>query len=351
MSKYLTFLFLLYFTDSDAQLAVSLQKYYEYTNKAEYAIVTNKKTEASEFYNKAFQLKEEPFFADIYNSFVVNVEIRNTDYARQNYKSLKCLDYNFSTIKDSLFFKNFEENNRDFIKGIICRKSENLKLSKTLDSLYEKDQLYRKMAMFSDVTYTKDIKNGDSLNAHRLKNIFDLYGFKNEYDLHLSKTTNPPILPYQYIIIHQQRSGKNKIINFIPLLYKAVQEGKLRNKDFVMLKEEFGTLERDYSYFPLYIIDGNCCVVKKSIFVENRNAEERGKIEQVELNRRRIALTDLNTSMLYKFFNQKNKKYKLEPLNAMTLFLDKETKEKWSEHSIEIKFEDYLNYLNDKNNK
>lgn len=330
----------------------SLRKYYNLIDKAEYALIIGKKQESSDNYYEAFKEKKDPFFADMYNSFLVNAELQNNERAKYDYKKLKCLQYDFSEIKAFEFFEKFQENNKEFIEHLDCGKEYhfNYKLRKTLDSLGKWDQMYRRGNVNNlNEDEIKTFQKNDSLNAVMLNRIIEKYGFPNEYLIGMNNSSLPAHFNYQAIIIHQQKLGSRKNINFEPLLYKAVQEGKLRNKDFVALIE-FAFVKKDYNYFPLIMLNDGCCLINKSIYSETRNEEEKQVIQNAEENRNKIGLTPLSRNVLYKLFNDQNTKYKLEPFFKITLFLNKREEEDLRNKSTKVNFENYFKYYNDKNN-
>jgi hypothetical protein len=334
------------------QLPETLQKYYTNIDKAEYAITLGNMHEASDRYSQAFSDKKDPFFEDIYNSFLVNTELKDNVRSQQDYKRLKCLQYNFSNIQAFEFFENFQKNNKEFIESLTCDKDYkfNYKLRKTLDSLGKWDQMYRigNTNNFNE-DEIKKFQKTDSLNAVTLKKIIEKYGFPDEYLIGMNNSSLSAYFNYQAIIIHQQKMGKYKYVDFEPLLYKAVLEGKLRNKDFVALIE-FAFVKKDYNYFPLTMLNDGCCLVNKSIYPETRNKDEKKIIDRVNENRKKLGLTTLSRNVLYKLFNDNNTKYKIEPFYKAILFLNREEEESLRQKSIKINFEDYFQYYNDKNN-
>ncbi|SDH94962.1 hypothetical protein SAMN05421846_10313 [Chryseobacterium taeanense] len=347
----LTLLLCLLAIFSYCQLPENLQKYYASIDKAEYALVMGNKQEASDNYYQAFNEKENPFFDDIYNSFLVNAELQNDERGKQDYKKLKCLQYNFSEIKAFVFFEKFQERNKSFIEQIICTKNYfNYKLRKTLDSLAQWDQMYRSTGSVQNLNAEERkifIKN-DSINAFTLKKIIEKYGFPNEYLIGMDNSSLYANFKYQAIIIHQQKMGKYKHVDFEPLLYKAVQEGKMRNKDYAALVE-FAFVKKEYNYFPLIMLNDGCCLINKSIYPEYRDQQKKQEIQNAEKRRSEIGLTSLSRNVLYKLYNEENPKYKLEPFYKVTLFLGKEEEENLRKKSIKINFEDYFKQYHDKN--
>ncbi|KMQ67432.1 hypothetical protein ACM39_13420 [Chryseobacterium sp. FH2] len=341
-------------------MSETLQKYYDYTNKAEYAIViSNDKKAASEYYQNAFKLKKQPFFDDIYNSFIVNTEIHNNERAKKDYKNLRCLGYNFSTIRGFKFFKDFMENNQDFINGIDCTQEQskfNYILKKTLDSLGKSDQYLGRLTVpFStkrpDEALIKKLNKNDSLNAVKLKEVIEKYGFPNEYMVGVNNQVDAFTPDYQLIIIHQQKKGKEINVDLVPLLYKAVLEGKLRNRNFVDLTEH-ATLKKDYN-LPLIGLDSEY-YINKSIYPESRDKKDKKEIDRIEENRKKIGLPDVSKTTLYRLFKVNfNPLYRFEPTSFIQYFTEscgEQILNNITNNAVKLTFEDYLKYLNDKNN-
>lgn len=343
------FLFFFLFTVfNHCQLPEALQQYYESIDNAEYALVSGNKQQASDSYCLAFRKKEMPFFDDIYNSFLINAELQNDERGKQDFQKLKCLQYNFNEIKAYDFFEKFQERNKDFINQLNCTEEHfNYKLRKTLDSLGKWDQMYRNgnVQNLNDKEMKIFLKN-DSMSAAVLKKIIEKYGFPSEYVIGLNNSSLPAHFNFQAIIIHQQKMGKHKYIDFVPLLYKAVQEGKMKNKDFAALMD-FAFVDKKYNYFPLIMLNDGCCLVNKSIFPEYRDRKREEEINTVEKNRRRIGLASLSKNVLYKLFNDENPKYKLEPFYKAILFLNKNEDENIRKESIKLNFKDYFKLYHD----
>lgn len=344
-----------------SQLPQALQKYYDYTNKAEHAIITNDKKNASDYYQKAFEIKKQPFFDDIYNSFIVNIEIENNERAKQNYKRLKCLGYDFP-IKGYDFFIKFSKNNKDFIDTADCIKEQgkfNYKLRKTLDSLAKSDQLYGRFTSLDfeasskkpDKEFIKKLNKNDSTNAIKLKEVIGKNGFPTEYEVGVYSQKDAFSPDYFLVILHQQKKGKDKDVDFIPLLYKAVLEGKLRNRNFVDAIEH-AMIKKDYN-FPLIGLNGEY-YISKSIYLENRDEAEKKEIDRIEDNRKKIGLPSLSETTLSRLFKvNRSSLYRFEPTSYIQYFTESSGDnlvKKITDNTVKLNFEDYSKYLNDKDN-
>lgn len=224
MKTRLFLFFFLFIVFNHCQLPEALQQYYESIDKAEYALIIGNKQQASDSYYLAFSKKEMPFFDDIYNSFLINAELQNDERGKQDFRKLKCLQYSFSEIKAYDFFEKFQERNKDFIEQLDCKEEHfNYKLRKTLDSLGKWDQMYRNGDVRSlNNEEMKIFLKNDSMSAAVLKKIIEKYGFPNEYVIGMNKSSLPAHFNFQAIIIHQQKMGKHKYVDFEPLLHKAV---------------------------------------------------------------------------------------------------------------------------------
>lgn len=298
---------------NNIQLPNNLLKYYNLIEKAEKSIINNQKSEASEYYKDAFIIFNTPFSSDIYTSLIVNLEIKNEEKAISDYLKLKCLNYKSSSIQDNLTFKEFYTRNEKKINSHSCEKKLNIELKNQLETLFLSDQNIRRSLAFSNESEKiKKIYSCDSINAKKVYALFEKHGFIGEYEIGAQEGSDFIFLDYLIIVLHQQQKDKKKVVDFEPILNKALIEGKLKNKNYIDILTGMNPQKTGYSCFTLYKIENECCFVDKGIYLNNRNEKAKITIENIEEKRAQIGLNSLDNALANKLFRLENPQYKLE---------------------------------------
>ncbi|UOU97829.1 hypothetical protein MUU74_15195 [Chryseobacterium daecheongense] len=322
------------------ELPENLKSYYQYINFAEEKLIIGKDKEASEYYEKAFAAFDKPFSSDLYNSFLINLKLNNNK-SIHDYNRLKCLGINFENLKSSESFHLFLKNNKNLIALHKCNNTIDLALKARLDSLYIKDQKYR------IGTNKKEVKKQDSLNARMLNEIFSQKGFIGEYEIGAEQPHKTNVfLKYLIIVLHQQQYNEDRTVNFEPILYQALKEGRIKNKNFVHIIDGLHTRISKYDYFPFFQIEGQCCFISKSIYEANRSNEEKKKIEEIEINRIQIGLNTLNNEVLVRLFSYNNYEYTIEPSYINRFENNSGFISTLKAQTVKINFKDFSNFLN-----
>lgn len=327
------------------ELPESLKSYYRYINLAEQSLIQDKNKEASEYYEKAFRSFDKPFSSDIYNSFLINQKLNNNK-SIDDYKKLKCLGANFENLKSSDSFNTFLKKNKKLIGKNQCSNTIDLALKAKLDSLFIEDQKYRPVSEFNK----NKVRKNDSLNAQMLNDIISKNGFIGEYEIGAEDPSKANLfLKDLIIILHQQQAKENRVVDFEPILYQALKEGKIKNKNFVHIIDGLHTKKSNYDYFPLFEIGQECCFISKSIYKINRNDEEKRNIEEMEINRKQIGLSSLNDEVLVRLFSLDNHEYNLES-SFVNRFGDGNSNfiSFLKAQTVKINFKDFLQLLSNK---
>jgi hypothetical protein len=260
--------------------------YFDLVNEAELLICDSNYPAALEHYDKAFQLKENPFGKDVYNAWIASFII--DDEAR--YKT-----YSSNLIKHGAFANDQVTNNllsqiengpkKDRYSKIYLELKAKIKLEidtvyyNQLATLLTEDQKQRKH--FSDIygaQYNiggRDALNTfDSLNVLKLINLIKQKGFPTEAKVGYSKNfpTNPPI--YSVVLAHDRSWTNRETLD--SLLHDKVLSGDFPAMEYADLKnlsyESFHDSAARYQQYKyvnyglnkFYIIDGSLYIIRLS---------------------------------------------------------------------------------------
>lgn len=288
----------------------NLIKYYEIINQAEKNIINNSLDSANQKYKQAFVIFKEPHAKDLNNSMKVALKVKDDEAAYNNYISLKCLGQNFSNdfLKENLI-------NPEKYKVIPCQNKIDLKYRKTLDSLVEIDQYYRKLSKGDYLSYKKQLTKADSITSVNLLKLIKQKGFPNEYNIGLESANIVFFQKFYYIIWHQLSSNlySPQRVNFSNELIVALNEGKIR-PDITGFLLDLNNNTHDYSYFKINQFltnDGkyDCCYVSKFLLPENRSDKVRCDIERINEKRKQIGLSTTESEVKKNIFLLRNKEY------------------------------------------
>lgn len=288
----------------------NLIKYYDLINKAEDKIINNDLKEANNLYKEAFKEFKYPHAKDLQNSMKVALKIKDLETAYANYQTLKCLGKEFS--KDFLI-ENFKNPEKYKIKS--CENAIDLKYKKTLDSLVEIDQYYRKLSNGNYQAYKKELTKGDSIASTSLLKLIQKKGFPNEYNIGLGSADDMFFQKFCYIIWHQLANNNysSQKVNFSKEIEKALNEGKIR-PDIAGFLFDLNNGSRDYSYFTIYkfIINNektDCCFVSGAFLPKKRTEEVNITINDINRKRKLIGLSSTEDEMRKSIFLLNNKDY------------------------------------------
>ncbi|MDQ1857090.1 hypothetical protein [Chryseobacterium sp. WLY505] len=287
-----------------------LIKYYELINEAENKIISNDLAGANNLYKEAFKEFKYPYAKDIQNSMNVALRLKDFENAYYAYHSLKCLGKLFDVSFLSENLKNSEK-----YKMKPCENKIDLQYKKTLDSLYELDQYYRKLSGGNYDAYKKELTKSDSIASKNLLRLIQKKGFPNEYTIGLTSADNMFYQKFYYIIWHQLANNhySSQKVNFSKEILTALNEGKIR-PDIAGQLFDLNNGTKDYSFFKIYQFTVNnekvdCCYISEAILPEKRAAEVNTKIKEINRKRQLIGLTSTEEEAKKNIFFLSNKDY------------------------------------------
>jgi hypothetical protein len=212
-----------------AQMSSTLKKYYSCINSAELSIVDSNYIKAGKYYDSAFVQKSSPFAVDLYNASVCAAKLKQnetcylllTKLIDKGYK-INCLPK--QGVFNDLFKTQWGEKLIDYAKHV--RIKYNIKLRKTLDSMYNTYQSFLDKVYYREKPYSyyaDTIKKTGESNIVSLYKFIDKYGFPSEDLIGIDSS----LTKQQYwFIIWNQTKNYNKF-NFTKILTKALEEGKI----------------------------------------------------------------------------------------------------------------------------
>ncbi|PWN59640.1 hypothetical protein [Chryseobacterium viscerum] len=287
-----------------------LIKYFELINEAENKIIINDLVSANNLYKEAFKEFKYPYAKDLQNSMNVALRVKDFENAYYDYHSLKCLGKEFDI---NFLSENFKNNEKYKIKS--CENKVDLQYKKTLDSLYDIDQYYRKLSGGNYEAYKKDLTKSDSITSTNLLRLIQKKGFPNEYNIGLASADNMFYQKFYYIIWHQLANNhySSQKVNFSKEILRALNEGKIR-PDIAGQLFDLNNGTKDYSFFKIYQFTVNnektdCCYISEAILPEKRAAEVNTKIKEINRKRKLIGLTSTEEETRKNIFFLSNKDY------------------------------------------
>lgn len=201
---------------------VDIQKYHELVNRAELAICSDRLSISSQLYQEAFSHIDKPFGKDLFNAALVEGQLHNKmtllQYLQQLVNNLDEFDY----LKSA--FVNSKISNQEWQNLLDNREvSFDPVLKKEVEEILNRDQMYR-----------PDYDTHDSL-------IYDNLIINLQWIVEKIKFSEFPAhqeLGYRYsfrgqdhhLVLHhtaQRRSYDKTMLDLEPILYEAVQSGRL----------------------------------------------------------------------------------------------------------------------------
>ena len=283
------------------------QEYSQYSkliNKAEIAAIHDSFPVALNYYHQAFSHYKNIFCKDYYNAAVCaekqNNSILAADYLYEVYKK----GYSIDSIKNKELFKQVVSSAtfKNLIKDkrfVTTSAKYNIRLKNTLDSMLERDQVYRRLNprnYMSDI-YAGTIKQIDSANAYLLVSLIQQYGFPDEFSLGADSET---MMRYgwEVLFIHQQHGSLTRVINFSDYILSALAAGKILSHLGVYLYSDAAggdTLFGSGSFFKVVDSVGNYRYAYYTHFYPAPEARYNKKREAYNLE----SLDDYRQKMLY----------------------------------------------------
>jgi hypothetical protein len=293
------FIFLLISSFVNAQLKLSVKNYYKSVNDAENFIIQNDFKTAIKHYNKAFDFKE-PFCKDTYNQAVCYAILNKSRKCLKNINILLKYGYPIDSILSNEKLKNIAQHNKFKEKPIY-----DFSFRKTMDSLLEKDQFFRRL---DRITYKDSIRKIDSTNVLKLLKLIDKKGFPSERNIGVY--SNFDYQPISIIIVHNSIIG----FNFSKIVLDAINNGDLDNRIGADLHNLSVANGGDlYGTFTSGLVKYAFCkgrdIIKSTEFGFIRIKTE--LVKNNNINRVLIGLDDIETNQKKLLFGEKHKYFKL----------------------------------------
>ena len=234
MKKLILILFIFINIPIFAQIA-NFKNYQQAINKAELYLVENKKQEALHIYFETLKNSKGNFCKDIYNALLLANELNENKMFFKLLNLLKSKGLENDYIVGLEEFKNLhnEKKWKQFLSENQNQVVINKKFRADIDSLYQKDQYFRR---FKDAykIYGDTIKKIDSINMDYIFDLIAKNNFPGEVEIGVSSflTKNSQLGTQGYdIVFHhytQTCSINKKLVKITPILVNLVLKGKIR---------------------------------------------------------------------------------------------------------------------------
>lgn len=322
------FIFLSIFFHSQSYEVKSqeLVKYFENIRLAENAIIENQHSIAHSFYQKSFSIYQKPFAKDLYNSMQNAKKLGKYNYAYRKYTVLKCLQYPFPSdfVKNNFPAKYGNKKEK-------CKNKLDITYKKQLDSLFEIDQHFRRLAGGDLMNKKKEITKSDSITSTTLLQLIGQKGFPSEYEIGLSSISGSLMQNFYYIIWHQMAMNhvSAQKVNFSQKLIEALNDGKILPEHAAFLIDlNNGSSDFWLRHFTVYgfLTDNgtgesirdqifnetskkDCCYIHNYYKSEILDAEFEKTINKVNNNRKKVGLSTLEETVKFSVYSLNNSDY------------------------------------------
>lgn len=331
-----------------------LKEYFTHIRKAENLLVNQHFDASLKSYKTSFSLFDKPFGKDIYNSMHLAMQLKDYKYAYKAYSQLECMDYPFA---EKFLAEKFPKSYLN--KKSKCVKTIDYAYKKELDSLFEMDQHYRRLANGDLNNKKEEITLSDSIASHRLLNLIKEKGFPNEHNIGLGSANGYFLQNFYLIIWHQLKNNSisKQHINFSIILEEALNQGKIipeHAADLIDLNNGTskytiphffvisiwtdngrGESIRDQVINKTYIED--CCYVHPYYYETNRPAVFQKSVDKVNADRKLLGLHPLDFATRRTHFSLKNKQYYLPQMSESSFIIGEEQLKKKKATLIKFK--------------
>lgn len=227
LKRYFTLILLLSSIYAKAQIA-DFCKYQKNMNEAELNIVANQKCKALDIYYNTLTTSKGNFCKDIYNAMLLANELNKTDtfFTLLQFIHTKGLSNEYLNNLEVFSKLHSDKRWQEFLIKNEHHPNIDWKLRAKMDSLYYKDQYFRKKEGSYKV-YGDTIEKIDDENIAFLLKLMEENRFPGEDDIGVSDIRGG--MNYSIVLLHYvQRTSKNKALKKItPQIIKLLKEGKL----------------------------------------------------------------------------------------------------------------------------
>jgi hypothetical protein len=223
----------LLYNEVHAQQRDFTKVYYPFVRKAEIAITYHSFKEAIANYKQAFSAVEHPFAKDYYNASLSALQLKDFALAGEYVGLLMDKGIDTAFFRKPVFaslrkhktwkrlMRTYPERRKRYISRI------DTALYQEILSLVEKDQYFRRKEGSYEM-YGSEIREADSVNMRRVKQIIVQYGYPDENRLGIYDN-NFAVSPLQLILRHHYQNGVNDLSD---VLLEQVKNGKLSAREF-----------------------------------------------------------------------------------------------------------------------
>ena len=296
------YILILIVSNSYGQLQDNVKLYYDKVNEAEQEVINENFKKAINFYNEAFVHKT-PFCKDLYNQSICFAIINKKRKCIKNIQKL--IDYNYPL--DSLLVNeklNKIISKHEFKSNYIY----DINYRYALDSIFERDQFYRKL---DRIVYKDSIKHIDTLNVIRLLSLIKEKGFPTEQKIGVYSGFD--YNSFAIIVVHNFFNGKGQqFFNFQNIVLNAINNGDIDNRVGVELYN--GCVGNDpYGCFYGAITQYAFCEGKNQLKITPIGLLKINKNTLLKLDpiRKQIGLDGLLINQKKNIYNYKNPFFRL----------------------------------------
>lgn len=292
----------------------NIEKYYNFVNKAEIGISSNKLNKALYFYEKAFKNYTSPFPKDVYNALLVSINISKIKTAFKYSRIL--LKYGVGL---NFFDQQIIRKLKDYHLDWNLMVSELPKFQEYYNSNYDKSIINELNLITNSYNYKKFRIKSDtdiidvSLDSiyNRLFELIDNTGYPGHQIVGVFTYNDTIIMNSPYYILANFYSQYEIDHEAICKYYKQVKMGGFMPKDFIQLINYSKKIESDFWKSPIMISSEN------NIYILNfKNLAVKQRVDRYNEFRKKIYCFDYNDEQKKMIFRLKagNSKYDLNYL-------------------------------------
>lgn len=281
--------------------------YYPIINKAELAIIENNYKEALTYYQQSFNniTPRKPFAKDYYNALICALNIQEYEKAFYYTEELILKGYNLEDFSDEVI-KKLKTRRKNWKMFELAYPNLREKFESRVNHDYIKvlNDLQTRFKNFTNrkdayTNYNDTIYNIHEANIKEFKLLIKKYGFPTEDLLGLKDSLHN--YSYWDILFHDFNTKKDRLSD---LLLQAVKRGDFPVKFFTLLQDRLHRSDAHPAYYGHYtFIRFNSTVIQMPINLDI--------LRNININRMRLGLENINDYRKKILFQFSNPKYKL----------------------------------------
>lgn len=213
--------------NASSQLSKGYQNYVDLINEAEINAIDGAYSDASSLYAAAFK-RFTPFGKDLYNAAICALRSGRSDKAKSY--AVRLLEKGFDPAmlrSDTIFRRLWQSGDSSWI-SYVKPVRYNIRLRKSLDSLFAADQYFRNKAPrnYQQSQWKDTIRTTDSTNVLALRDIITR-GFPSEFSAGLHGERSTTDMLWYVLLMHQGRSTPNRFYDFSGSILEAMRSGNI----------------------------------------------------------------------------------------------------------------------------